>query len=154
MKLARYLSVDTVEARLESADRRGILEELAALVRRTGGVPPDTDLVTILENREDLGSTGIGDGVAIPHVRLKNLREPRMAVGRSVEGVDFHAIDGQRVHIFFLLLAPENSTGEHLKALARISRLIKKSPFREALLKARSSEEMLKAIVTEDEQED
>lgn len=154
MKLARYLSADTVEARLESSDRKGVLEELAAILKRTGGVPGDTDLVTILENREDLGSTGIGDGVAIPHVRLKNLGEPRMAVGRSVEGVDFHAIDNGKVHLFFLLLAPEDSTGEHLKALARISRLVKKSAFREALMKAKSREEMLKAIVAEDEQED
>jgi PTS system nitrogen regulatory IIA component len=153
MKIAPFLSADTVLARLESSDRRGVLEELASLVVRSGGISGDVDLVTILENREDLGSTGLGKGVAIPHVRLKNLSELRMAVGRSVEGVDFNAIDGKPVHLFFLLLAPENSAEGHLKTLARISRLLKKPSFRESLQGARDGEEMLRIIVKADEED-
>jgi PTS system nitrogen regulatory IIA component len=153
MKIAPFLSADTVLARLESSDRRGVLEELASLVVRSGGISGDVDLVTILENREDLGSTGLGKGVAIPHVRLKNLSELRMAVGRSVGGVDFNAIDGKPVHLFFLLLAPENSAEGHLKTLARISRLLKKPSFRESLRGARDGEEMLKIIVKADEED-
>jgi PTS system nitrogen regulatory IIA component len=153
MKIAPFLSADTVEARLEASDRRGVLEELASLVVRSGGISGDVDLATILENREDLGSTGLGKGVAIPHVRLQNLSELRMAVGRSVEGVDFNAIDGEPVHLFFLLLAPENSAEGHLKTLARISRLLKKPNFGESLRGARDSEEMLKIIVKADEED-
>jgi len=148
MKLATFLSPETVEAGLRSDDRKGVLEELANLAVRSGGVPDGTDLVTILENREDLGSTGIGGGVAIPHVRLRNLPGLKLAVGRSLDGVDFKAIDGQPVRLFFLLLAPEDSTGDHLKALAGISRLIKNTQVRDALLEARDSEEMLEIIVT------
>jgi PTS system nitrogen regulatory IIA component len=153
MKIAPFLSADTVEARLDSVDRRGVLEELTALLVRSGGIPGDVDLVTILENREDLGSTGLGKGAAIPHVRLKNLPEIRMAVGRSVEGVDFNAIDGKPVHLFFLLLAPENSAEGHLKTLARVSRFLKKPSFREALQGALDGEEMLKIIVKADEED-
>ena len=153
MKLATFLSPETVEAGLRSDDRRGVLEELAALALRSGGIPEGTDLVTILENREDLGSTGIGGGAAIPHVRLRNLPGLKVAVGRSVEGVDFKAIDGQLVRLFFLLLAPEDSPGDHLKALAGISRLLKKARVRDSLLAARDGEEMLKIIVTADEEE-
>jgi len=152
MKLATFLSPETVEAGLRSDDRRGILEELAVMAVRSGGVPEGIDLVTILENREDLGSTGIGGGVAIPHVRLRNLPGLKLAVGRSVEGVDFKAIDGQLVRLFFLLLAPEDSTGAHLKALAGISRLLKNTQVRDSLLEARDSEEMLEIIVTADEE--
>ncbi len=152
MKLATFLSPKTVEAGLRSADRRGVLEELTSLARRSGGIPEGTDLVTILENREDLGSTGIGGGVAIPHVRLRNLPGLKLAVGRSVEGVDFKAIDGEPVRLFFLLLAPEDSAGDHLKALAGISRLLKKTQVRDSLLEARDSAEMLEIIVAAEEE--
>jgi PTS system nitrogen regulatory IIA component len=91
--------------------------------------------------------------VAIPHVYLKNLSAPRVAVGRSVEGVDFSAIDGRPVHIFFLLVTPDISKGGHLKALARISRLLRKPDFRSTLMKAAGREEMQRIIVEEDEKE-
>ncbi len=107
----------------------------------------------ILKNREELGSTGLGDGVAIPHVYLQNISTPQAAVGRSVEGVDFNAIDGRPVHIFFLLVTPETSKGDHLKALARISRLLRKPDFRSSLMKASGREEMQRIIVEEDEKE-
>lgn len=153
MKLGQLLSLETIEDNLKSRDRRGVLEELGALILKGIQVHEETDLTTVLEKREELGSTGIGNGVAIPHVRLKGLPHLRMAVGRSVEGVEFNAIDGQPAHIFFLLVAPENSTGEHLKVLSKISRLVKKPEVRLALLEAEGREEILKIIVAENEQE-
>jgi PTS system nitrogen regulatory IIA component len=153
MKLVPFLSAETIEPDLKSTDRRGVLSELAGLITRAGQVPEGTDLLTILENREELGSTGIGDGIAIPHVRLKNLDVLRVAVGRSAGGVQFEAIDGKPVHLFFLLLAPEDSTGTHLRALAKVSRLLKNSSARRELLAAGSSREILEIIAKEDEED-
>lgn len=151
MKLAPFLSLDTIDDNLQAGEGEEVLSSLSSLLIRTGHVPQGTDLVTILRNREELGSTGIGKGVAIPHVRLKNLAALRIAVGRSVEGVDFNAVDGQRVHFFFLIVAPESSRGDHLKVLAQVSRLLKKPGVRASLLKARGREEILSIIVSEDE---
>jgi PTS system nitrogen regulatory IIA component len=153
MTLSSYLSPEAVEPSLQARDRRGVLAELAALLQKNGSVPAGTDLVTILENREELGSTGIGGGAAIPHVRLKNLARIHVAVGRSPAGIDFSAIDGEPVRLFFLLVAPENATGDHLKALARISRLLRQEGVRKALMEAPDGAGMLDIIVTEDEKE-
>jgi PTS system nitrogen regulatory IIA component len=153
MKLAPFLPVECVEASLESVDGRGVLTELSALLTKARCVPESTDLVTILMNREELGSTGIGEGVAIPHVRLKNISSLRIAVGRSVRGVDFNAADGRPVHFFFLVVSSESAAVDHLKVLAQISRFLKKSHIRKALLEAGGREEMLEVIVAEDEEE-
>ena len=153
MNLASFLTPESVEGGLESGDRRGVLTELSSLLVKAGHVPEGTDLVTILENREELGSTGVGEGVAIPHVRLRNISSPRIAVGRSVGGVDFGAVDGRPVHLFFLTVSPESSAGDHLKALARISRLLKKPSVRQALMEAKGRREMYEIVVAEDGKE-
>jgi PTS system nitrogen regulatory IIA component len=153
MKLAPFLPAECVEANLKSVDGRGVLAELSELLIKARCVPEDTDLVTILMNREELGSTGLGEGVAIPHVRLKNISSLRVAVGRSVEGVDFNAADGRPVHFFFLVVSSESAAVDHLKVLAQISRFLKKTHTRKALLEAGGREEILEAIVAEDEEE-
>jgi PTS system nitrogen regulatory IIA component len=153
MRLAPFLPVECVEANLESVDGKGVLTELSALLVRARCVPEGTDLVTILMNREELGSTGLGGGIAIPHVRLKNVSSLRVAVGRSVPGVEFNAADGLPVHFFFLVVSSESAAADHLKALAQISRLLKKSHVRKALLGAGGREEILEVIVAEDEEE-
>ena len=101
--------------------------------------------------RESLGSTGIGDGVAIPHGKVSDLHELVVAFGRSKKGIAFDAIDGKPVHLFFLLLAPENSTGQHLKALAKISKMLKTPNFRKKLIEAKTKSDLYKAIVEQDE---
>jgi PTS system nitrogen regulatory IIA component len=98
-----------------------------------------------------LGSTGIGDGVAIPHGKASDLHELIVAFGRSKKGIAFDAIDGKPVHLFFLLLAPENSTGQHLKALAKISKMLKTPNFRKKLIDARTTSDLYKAIIEQDE---
>jgi len=107
--------------------------------------------IDVLQQREKLGSTGIGDGVAIPHGKVSDLHELVVAFGRSKKGIAFDAIDGKPVHLFFLLLAPENSTGQHLKALAKISKMLKTPNFRKKLIEAKTKSDLYKAIVEQDE---
>lgn len=136
---------------LKARSKRGVLTELSDLFA-LGSAKVDTkQMVDVLMEREKLGSTGIGDGIAIPHGKLKGLETLLLSFGRSREGVDFESIDGKPVHLFFLLMAPESSTGQHLKALAKISRMLKDERFRSELLSASSAEALFKAITEKDE---
>jgi len=127
------------------------LEELVnALIK--GGLKLDSaKVIEVLQQREKLGSTGIGDGLAIPHGKISSLDEIVVAFGRSKKGVDFDSLDGKPVHIFFLLLAPENSVGQHLKALARISKMLKKANFRQKLIETDSKSDLYKLIIEQNE---
>jgi PTS system nitrogen regulatory IIA component len=108
-------------------------------------------VVEVLLEREKLGSTGIGDGIAIPHGKMKGIKELVASFGRSINGVNFESIDNKPTHLFFLLVAPENSAGVHLKALARISRLLKDPSFRNRLMEARDRQDLFRIIVEADE---
>jgi PTS system nitrogen regulatory IIA component len=107
--------------------------------------------VQALEDRERLNSTALGEGVAIPHGKLAGVKRVLAAFGRSSQGVDFSSLDGKPTHLFFLLVAPEDSAGAHLKALARISRLLKDQGFRAKLLRASDARELYRTIREEDE---
>jgi len=136
---------------LTSRNKLSVLRELSNILVTSFKLKHDTDaIVKILEAREELGSTGIGDGVAIPHGKLPSLSEELLVFGRSVEGVEFDSIDGKFAHLFFLLMGPEESAGIHLKALARLSRLIKNPDFRDLLIKAKSSREIMEIFKLED----
>jgi len=106
----------------------------------------------VLLEREQLGSTGIGGGIGIPHGKLKDLDHLIIGFGLSRKGVDFESLDGAPTRIFFLLVTPENSTGLHLKMLARISRVLKNEPFRERLLQAGDRDEIYQIVKEEDEE--
>ena len=127
------------------------LEELVnALIK--GGLRLDcAKVIEVLQQREKLGSTGIGDGLAIPHGKISSLNEIVVAFGRSKKGVDFDSLDGKPVHIFFLLLAPENSVGQHLKALARISKMLKTANFRKKLIETELKSDLYKLIIEQNE---
>jgi PTS system nitrogen regulatory IIA component len=101
--------------------------------------------------RESLGSTGIGQGIGIPHGKSDCVKKLIAAFGLSQKGIDFNSLDGEPTYIFFLLVAPQDSAGPHLKALARISRLLKDKYFREALRQCKSSKDIIKIISSEDE---
>ena len=150
MKILDVLSHEAICADLQSHDKKGILEELAAPVADIIGINCD-ELVRVLMERERLGSTGIGGGIGIPHGKLKELNKLALGFGLSRAGVDFESMDGKPTHIFFLLLTPENSTGLHLKVLARISRILKNDPFKAKLLSATTEEEIYAIIKEEDE---
>jgi PTS system nitrogen regulatory IIA component len=150
MKILDVLSREAICADLKSADKKGILEELASPVAEVAGVSRD-DIIRVLMERERLGSTGIGGGIGIPHGKLKELQTLFLGFGLSRAGVDFESLDGKPTRIFFLLLTPENSTGLHLKVLARISRILKNELLKEKLLAAATPEEIYTIIKEEDE---
>lgn len=150
MQISDFLEVRAVEADLGASNKPGVLRELVGLVLR---VSPDLDpnqLVETLLRREKLQSTGIGDGVAIPHGKTPAVGQVMACVGRSKAGVDFQSLDGMPTHLFFTLLVPEAEHGLHLKALARVSRLLKEPRVRQALLDAPGAEEMFAVLVEED----
>ncbi len=150
MKITEFLHPDSVIGALAAKDKPGAMAELcAALAKRVPGVPAEK-LTEVLLDRERLSSTGIGDGVAIPHGKLAGLPGLVAAFGVSREGLDFDAIDGKPTHLFFALLAPENSAGVHLKALARISRLFKNPAFRKAIVEAPDAQRVYDLIASED----
>jgi len=151
MKILDVLSREAICPDLKAQDKKGILEELATPVADSVGVDRD-ELVRVLMERERLGSTGIGGGIGIPHGKLKPLEQLVLGFGISRAGVDFESMDGKPTHIFFLLLTPENSTGLHLKVLARISRILKNDPFKEKLMSAARTEDIYAIIQEEDEE--
>jgi len=150
MKIEDILAEDLVVADLAARSKNEVLVELAHAV--TNG-HPELDvakLVGALEERERLNSTALGDGVAIPHGKLPGLKRVFAAFGRSRQGVDFQSLDGKPTHLFFVLAAPEDSAGAHLKALARISRLLKDATFRDRLLEAPDAHAIWTTIRDED----
>ena len=151
MKILDVLQKESIISDLKSQDKKGILEELVAPIARITGVN-HKDLVRVLMDREQLGSTGIGGGIGIPHGKLKQLESLALGFGLSRKGVDFESMDNQPTHIFFLLVTPENSTGLHLKMLARVSRILKHDQFKEKLLSAANTDEILSIIKEEDEE--
>jgi nitrogen PTS system EIIA component len=150
MKILDVLSKETINVDMQARDKKGILDELVAPVAAAAGENHEK-LVKVLLERERLGSTGIGGGIGIPHGKLKNLQSLILGFGLSRQGVDFESMDGRPTHIFFLLLTPENSAGMHLKLLARISRMLKNTDFKERLMQSQTAEEILAAVAEEDE---
>jgi len=150
MKLLDVLHRDAIVADLVSKDKKGTIEELAGPVARVAGISREA-CVRILLDRERLGSTGIGEGIGIPHGKMSDLDSLVLGFGLSREGVDFESMDGRPTHIFFLLITPEKSTGLHLKVLARISKILKNKAFKESLLTASDQDEIHDVIKEEDQ---
>jgi PTS system nitrogen regulatory IIA component len=150
MKILDLLARERIMPDLQASNKRGALEELA----KTLADGPDglnlPAIMEVLQDRERLGSTGIGDNIAIPHGKLPQLSELKVSFGRSLKGVDFDSMDGKPSHLFFLLLAPVNSAGLHLKALAKISRMLMSQSFRDNLMKAPGAEEIYRLIAERD----
>jgi len=153
VKLLDFLNEKAISAELKSQDKKGVIQELVDLLIKAGELKPRTRdaLVKILLNREALGSTGIGQGVAIPHGKCEHVKELVGAFGVSKKGINFDSLDGEPAYIFFLLLAPMESSGPHLKALARISKLLKDKYFRDSLKNAESEKVLLRIIKEEDQ---
>lgn len=145
MKISDVLYKDAIIVDLKAKDKKGVLEEMAAPVARIAKVS-QAELVRVLMEREQLGSTGIGGGIGIPHGKLKGLDKLILGFGLSRKGIDFDSMDRRPANIFFLLITPENSTGVHLKLLARISRLLKNEEFKEKLFQISDAQELLDEI--------
>ena len=150
MKIMEILVRDAVILDLESETKDGVLAEMASSLAKACPEVDSNRLLDVLVEREGLQSTGIGEGVAIPHGKMNGLDGLVASFARSRKGVDFASIDGQPTHLFFLLVVPEHSGGQHLKALARISRFFRDSAFRDKLTDAEELSDIFSVIEEED----
>lgn len=151
MKILDILAEDSIIPELKGRTKKQVLEELIdALLKNKSHLDRDRLMAVLLE-RERLGSTGIGDGIAIPHGKMRDLDQLALSFGRSTQGVDFESMDGKPVHLFFLLVAPENCAGIHLRALAKIARLLKNGTVRKKLGNVQGREDVYSVIQLEDE---
>ena len=151
MKITDFLDAGRIIPDLKGRDKKAVLKELA---QRLAALEPSLDagmLYETLLERETISSTAIGEGVAIPHGKMPGGRKVSGIFARSLEGVNFESLDGQPTHLFFVLLAPEDAAADHLKALARISRLLKDASFRARLMQGKTAEELFDVIKEEDQ---
>ena len=149
MKIIDLLDKKAIVSDLKATAKKEVITELITPIAQMTKIDPD-ELVSVIMSREALGSTGIGEGVGIPHGKLRDLTTLILGFGRSRQGIDFDAIDGTPVYLFFLLLTPENAAGLHLKMLARISRILKNDLFRQQLRQAHSAEDIYAVIESGD----
>ena len=152
MKISEFLCPTAITADLKAIEKKGVIEELIDLMIQEGAIQKKhkTKVTEVLMAREALGSTAIGQGVAIPHAKSECVNKMVGCLGVSKPGVDFDSLDGEPAYIFFLLLAPVDSAGPHLKALARIAKILKDKYCRENLKSAKDEKTILKLISLED----
>ena len=150
MKISDILKKEHIIKELDSRDKKNVLDELSSFLEDEGEITSKENLFAALIEREKLGSTGIGENVAIPHAKISEIDKIITVFGRSKNGVEFESLDQKPVNFIFLVLAPENSTGQHLKALARISRLFKNPSLRESVLRTNEADQIYSILVDED----
>jgi fructose-specific phosphotransferase system IIA component len=144
--LTDLLTAERIKIPLEGRTKEAVLRELVSVIANGGEEQQRAELLRAVREREAVLSTGIGNGVAIPHGKSSVVPELRMAAGTVGKPVDFDALDGQPVYLLFLLVGPESAAGPHIKALSRIARIIRNDDVRRSLLAARSPEEFLRAL--------
>jgi PTS system nitrogen regulatory IIA component len=150
MKIMDFLSQDSIIVDLKATDKKSAVVELAGVLKNTKKIKDTDDIINVVLEREKLGSTGIGQGVAIPHGKTDLLQDQMGVLGISHKGIEFNSLDGELVHIIFLLVGPVEVAGRHLKALSRISRLFKDKFLRQAIKDAKTAQEVIKLIQQED----
>lgn len=151
MKLTDILYESAIVADLHTSTKTETLDVLAEAMAESHSEIDKDEILDVLLEREELGSTGIGDGIAIPHAKSSNLSQIISGFGLSKSGIEFDSLDGKPAHLFFLLVVPKESPQQdHLKVLARISRMLKNTEFRNRLLKANSRQEIYQIISQED----
>ena len=150
MKITDILKKEHIINNLVSTDKASTLEEISSFLKNKGLVTNKETLLNALMGRELLGSTGIGENVAIPHAKISEIDQIITMFGRSIKGIEFDSLDKKPVHFIYLVLAPMNSSGKHLKVLARISRLLKNKPLRESIISATETNQIYSIIADED----
>ena len=150
MKLTDILVRDACRIEMSARTKKEALRELSAALCESANGLAATELLDMLLEREKLGTTAMGDGVAIPHARIESLDHLLGSFGRSREGVDFDSIDGEPAHLFFLLVAPGQGGSAHLLTLAKLSRMLASDAFRARLAEVHSSDELFSAIEEEE----
>jgi PTS system nitrogen regulatory IIA component len=150
MKIMDFLCPEAITIDLKAQDKKSAITELVEMLHKSKKVKKTSEVIETILEREKLGSTGIGQGVAIPHGKTDTVPGQIAALGISQRGVEFNSLDGEPVYLLFVLVGPVEVAGQHLKALSRISRLFKDKFFRQALREAKSVEEVIKIIEHED----
>jgi PTS system nitrogen regulatory IIA component len=150
MNIMDFLCKDAITVDLKAQNKKDAIIELIDLLKETKKIKKTEEIIDVVLEREKLGSTGIGQGVAIPHGKTDVLTEQVGVLGISKKGIEFNSLDGEPVYIIFLLVGPVEVTGQHLKALSRISRLFKDKFLRQAIKDAETKEDIVKIIRQED----
>ena len=148
-RIQDLLADDLIIEDMQATDKPGVIREFAGLLRAAGKISDEATLFDVIMQREAT-TTGIGNGIAIPHGRLRNLADVVVAFGRSRRGVDFQSMDGKPAHLFFLFVTPENRPEDHLSVLRRLARITRNPDLRERLMHATSRGEIQKLILEED----
>lgn len=144
--ILKYLKERYINLDLKGYTKKEIIEELVDLIAESGTLKDKKTLISVILKREKLGSTGIGNGVAIPHAKSDKMKNFILAFARKREGLDYGALDGEKTYLFFLLVSPESNVGGHLKILSNISRLVKDKFIVDRLKKAVDKKEILKIV--------
>ena len=143
MALVDLISPEIVKVPLTADNKPAVIRELVQILKDAGKID-DTDVVLeAIHKREDMGSTGLEQGIAVPHAKTGSISNLTISIGISPRGIDFNSIDGQPSHLFFLMLAPPNQSGPHIEALAEIAKLSRSSAFISTLISARTSQEVV-----------
>ena len=150
MKIEDILKTDSIIANLAGTNKEEVLREITDFLQKLCLIKDKETLFNTLMEREKLGSTGIGENVAIPHGKSDELSQIITVFGRSLKGLDFESLDQKPVHFVCMVIAPSNSTGQHLKVLARISRLFKNKDLREGILKLQDANQIYSLLLEED----
>ena len=151
MKITDFLTADRVIADLSGKEKPQVLEEMAHQLADSQSDLDPGQVLQVLQDREKISTTAIGEGVAIPHGKLPSVEKISGLFARSLQGVDFASLDGEPTYLFFTLIAPQDAAADHLKALARISRLLKDPDLRHRLLAAATSQDLYNIIAIEDQ---
>ena len=150
MKIDEILKKESIIADIAGKNKLDVIKEMTECLKQNNTIKDDQSLYTTLMEREKLGSTGIGENIAIPHGKSDELTQIITVFARSLSGIEFESLDKKPVHFVCMVIAPAHSTGQHLKALARISRLFKNQTLREGILKAEDSNAIYSILLEED----
>jgi fructose-specific phosphotransferase system IIA component len=151
LKISEYLKLEAIIMEIKAKEKIAAIDELVEHMVAKKLVRDGKEFIKALAKRENLESTGIGDGIAIPHARTDAVQDLILAFARSPEGIDFSSIDGKPSHIIFLIASPEGKKSEYIMALAKLSRLLRKHPVRELLRDAKNPKEIMDIIKKNEE---
>lgn len=153
MRITELLTKDTINLSLKSNRKNDVIDELISVLDSAGKLASRSEFKKAILNREEQSTTGIGEGIAIPHAKTSAVKKPAIAFGRSTSGVNYESLDGQPAHLFFMIAAPEGANNTHLEALSRLSTILLKEEVRKQLLEAKSETDILNIINLHDQEE-
>ena len=151
MKISELLTKDLINLSTEAEDKESILREMVGVLAENGKVANEEEFYQVILEREEKSSTGVGNGVAIPHGQSDVVEEPALVFVKSETGIDFESRDDQPAKIFFMIAVPKGGASDHLSVLSKLSRKLMHEDFRSELLNAESKEELLEVIEAEEE---